>query len=78
MHLEFVRDLTQLTFLAAVLLWMSVLKPLCDLLVLEQFRYSVAENIAVISEHKVKNVTEAAALADEDVLTHKHTFGACG
>lgn len=45
---------------------------LCDLIVLEQFKNSVPGHIAIyISEHKVKTAAEAAALADEYVLTHR-------
>lgn len=42
-----------------------------DLMILEQFRNSMPEHIATyISERKVKTATEAAALADDYVLTH--------
>ena len=45
---------------------------LCNLMLLEQFRNSVPEKIAMyISEQKVKTAAEAAALADEYWLTHK-------
>ena len=45
---------------------------LCNLMVLEQFRNSVPDKIAMyISEQKVKTAAEAAALADEYWLTHK-------
>lgn len=45
---------------------------LCDLVVLEQFKNSVRSHIAVnISEHKVKTAAQAAALADEYMLTHR-------
>nr|XP_046250447.1 uncharacterized protein LOC124062051 isoform X4 [Scatophagus argus] len=71
-HMEFARDLV--TFFNR---WCNSLKidsyvALCDLIVLEQFKNSVPSHIAVyISEHKVKTATEAAALADEYVLTHR-------
>uniref|UniRef100_A0A3B5QLU2 Gypsy retrotransposon integrase-like protein 1 n=1 Tax=Xiphophorus maculatus TaxID=8083 RepID=A0A3B5QLU2_XIPMA len=49
---------------------------LCNLMVLEQFKNSVSQCIAVyINEQKVKTVSEAAVLADDFVLTHKDTGG---
>lgn len=45
---------------------------LCNLMVLEQFKNSVPERIAMyISEQKVKTAAEAAALADDYLLTHR-------
>uniref|UniRef100_A0AAQ4QC33 Gypsy retrotransposon integrase-like protein 1 n=1 Tax=Gasterosteus aculeatus aculeatus TaxID=481459 RepID=A0AAQ4QC33_GASAC len=45
---------------------------LCNLMVLEQFKNSVPERIAMyISERKVRTAGEAAALADDYFLTHK-------
>ncbi len=42
-----------------------------NLMILEQFKNSVPERIATyISEHKFKSAAEAAALADDYVLTH--------
>lgn len=42
-----------------------------DLMILEKFRNSMPEHIATyISERKVKTAAEAAALADDYVLTH--------
>uniref|UniRef100_A0A3B4TE40 Gypsy retrotransposon integrase-like protein 1 n=1 Tax=Seriola dumerili TaxID=41447 RepID=A0A3B4TE40_SERDU len=75
-HLEFARDLT-----GHFTRWCSALKvktfdDLCDLILLEQFKNSISENIAQhISDHKVKTVNEAAALADDYVLTHRRSFG---
>ncbi len=76
MHLESARDLTTHFSRRCSALDVSTFESLCDSVVLEHFRNSVPENIAVyISEHKNKNVTEAAVLADKYVLTHKRTFG---
>ena len=75
-HLEFARDL-----IGHFTRWCSALKVntfdgLCDLLLLEQFKNSIPENIAQhIGDHKVKTVNEAAALADDYVLTHRRSFG---
>lgn len=74
-HLEFARDLT-----AHFTPWCSALQiesfqDLCDLIVLEQFKNSLHENIAThICDHNVRTAMEAAALADSYVLTHKRTF----
>ncbi len=71
-HVEFARDLV--TFFSR---WCSALNvdtyaALCDLVVSEQFKNSIPSHIAIyISEHKVKTAAEAAALADEYVLTHR-------
>ena len=49
---------------------------LCDLIVLEQFKNAVSERLAVyISEKKVSTAAEAAALADDYLLTHKRGRG---
>ncbi len=75
-HLEFARDLT-----AHFTRWCSALKvdcfqDLCDLIVLEQFKNSIPENIVThVSDHQVKTAMEAAALADDYVQTHRHVFG---
>lgn len=46
---------------------------LCNLIVLEQFKNVATEAVvAYISERKIRSPGEAAALADECVLTHKH------
>lgn len=61
--------------------WCSALgvesfQDLCDLIVLEQFKNSVPDNIAThICEQKVKTAMEAAALAEDYVLTHGRHFG---
>ncbi|XP_027132202.1 uncharacterized protein LOC113745020 isoform X1 [Larimichthys crocea] len=71
-HLEFVRDLN-LHFTR----WYSAsdvndFEGLCELMVLEQFKSSIPVQVATyISEQKAKNAGEAAALADEYVLTHR-------
>ncbi|KAK5921567.1 hypothetical protein CgunFtcFv8_018924 [Champsocephalus gunnari] len=71
-HVEFARDLV-----TSFGRWCNSLKvdtyvALCELMVLEQFKNSVPSHIAVyISERKVKTAAEAAALADDYVLTHR-------
>ncbi|XP_055721489.1 uncharacterized protein LOC129813225 [Salvelinus fontinalis] len=48
---------------------------LCDLIMLEQFKDTIPDRIATyINERKVKNVVEAAVLADEYMLTHKRVY----
>lgn len=75
-HLEFARDLT-----AHFTRWCSALKvdsfdKLCDLIVLEQFKNSIPDGIATyICDQKVETAMEAAALADDYVLTHRRNFG---
>ncbi len=75
-HLEFARDLT-----AHFTHWCSALnvdcfQDLCDLIVLEQFKNSIPDSIAThVGEQKVKTAMEAAALADDYVLTHRRNFG---
>lgn len=50
---------------------------LCDLVVLEQFKNSVPNNVALyITEHKVKTPGKAVVLADEFVLIQRGNFGA--
>lgn len=71
-HMEFARELCTHFSRWCGALKVSTYEALCDLIVLEQFKNSVPGHIAVyISEHKVKTVTEAAALADEYVLVHQ-------
>ncbi len=49
---------------------------LCNLIMLEQFKISVPERLAMyINEKKVKTVAEAAALTDDYLLTHKRGRG---
>lgn len=70
-HLEFACDLT-----THFMHWCSVSKvesfeKLCDLIVLEQFKNSIPENIAMyISEQNVKTAAEVAALADDCFNAH--------
>uniref|UniRef100_A0A8L0DMS3 ribonuclease H n=1 Tax=Oncorhynchus mykiss TaxID=8022 RepID=A0A8L0DMS3_ONCMY len=74
-HVEFARQLS-LQFNR----WCSAsavvtFQGLCDLIMLEQFKDTIPDRIATyINEQKVKNVAEAAVLADEYVLTHKSVF----
>lgn len=71
-HIEFARELCTHFSRWCGALKVSTYEALCDLIVLEQFKNSVPGHIAVyISEHKVKTVTEAAALAYEYVLVHQ-------
>lgn len=49
---------------------------LCNLIVLEQFKNSVSGRVATyINEQKAETAAEAAALADDYVLTHRGSFG---
>ena len=68
-HLEFARDLTtNLDF-----------EGIHDLMILEQFKNYVPVRVATyISEQKARNAADAAALADDFVLTHSGEFKAGG
>uniref|UniRef100_A0A8D0AC21 CCHC-type domain-containing protein n=1 Tax=Sander lucioperca TaxID=283035 RepID=A0A8D0AC21_SANLU len=72
---EFVRDLT-----SAFNCWcraseVSTFEGLSNLIVLEQFKDSVSDQVATyINERKVKSPSDAAVLADEYRLTHKSHF----
>ena len=47
-------------------------KSLCELMMLEQFKNAIPNRIATyVTEQQVKTVAEAAALADQYVLTHR-------
>ncbi|XP_034567353.1 uncharacterized protein LOC117832370 [Notolabrus celidotus] len=71
-HLEFARDLVTLFSRWCTALHVDTYDALCELVVLEQFKNSLPSHIAVyISERKVSTAAEAAALADEYVLTHR-------
>lgn len=72
---EFVRGLTSAFNRWSTASEATTFEGLCDLIVLEQFKNSVPEAVATyINERKVKSPCEAAALADEYVLTHKSHF----
>ena len=74
-HLESARDLS-----CSFARWCAALKVtdfegLCDLIVLEQFKNTLPEHIAnYVGDRKVTTAAEAAALADEYVLTHKRSY----
>ena len=74
-HLEFARDLT-----TSFNRWVNAsevtdFEELCDLMILEQFRNAVPPRVATyINEQKAKNAADAAALADDYVLTHREDF----
>ncbi|XP_050923269.1 uncharacterized protein LOC127139346, partial [Lates calcarifer] len=71
-HMEFARELVTHFNRWCTSLGVHTYEALCDLVVLEQFKNSLPSNIATfVAEHKVKTAAEAAALADEYVLTHR-------
>ena len=71
-YLEFARDLRTHFHRWCAASGVNDFQDLCNLLVLEQFKNSVPEPVAVyISEKKVKTVSEAASLADDFTLTHR-------
>ena len=75
-HLEFARDLSCYFARWCAALDVKDFAGLCDLIVLEQFKNTLPEHIAnYISNREVKTAAEAAALADEYVLTHKRSYG---
>ncbi|KAF7654547.1 hypothetical protein LDENG_00068490 [Lucifuga dentata] len=70
-HLEFARDLSTHFDHWCMASGVESYEALRDLIILEQFKNSVPECIAIyISEQKVKTAAEAAALVDDYVLTH--------
>lgn len=57
-------------------LGVDTFEDVCDLVVLEQFKNAVPNRIAAyIAEQQVKTVGDAAALADQYVLTHRTDWG---
>ena len=75
-HLEFARELGTYFHRWCAAVGVTDFDGLCDLIVLEQFKNSVPERLAMyISERKVSLVAEAAALADDYLLTHKRGRG---
>uniref|UniRef100_A0A8C5CMY1 Gypsy retrotransposon integrase-like protein 1 n=1 Tax=Gadus morhua TaxID=8049 RepID=A0A8C5CMY1_GADMO len=75
-HLEFARDLTGHFARWCAALKVETFEDLSELIVLEQFKNSIPENIAQhINDLKVRRVSEAASVADDYVLTHKRSFG---
>lgn len=70
-HMEFARDLSTYFDRWCVATDVESYDGLRELVILEQFKNSLSERIATyISERKVKTTAEAAALADDYVLTH--------
>ena len=75
-HLEFARDLVLHFNRWCTASEVDNFESLCDLILLEQFKTAVPQQIATyVGEKEVKTVAEAAALADDYTLTHKGTFG---
>ena len=71
-YMEFARDLSTHFNRWCVAAGVEDYDDLADLIVLEQFKNSVPEQIAVyICEQKAKTAAEAAALSDDYALTHK-------
>lgn len=72
---EFVRDLTSAFNRWCTASEASTFEDLSNLIVLEQFKNSVSDQVATyINERKVKSPSDAAVLADEHRLTHKSHF----
>ncbi len=72
---EFVRDLTSAFNRWCTASEVSTFEGLFNLIVLEQFKNSVSDQVATyINERKVKSPSDAAVLADEYRLTHKSHF----
>lgn len=73
--MEFARDLVTHFNRWCTALEVKTFDGLCNLMVLEQFKNSLPNNVATyINERKVKTAAEAAALADEYILIHKVDF----
>lgn len=78
-HLEFARDLYTHFDRWCAASDVQNFDEMRDLMILEQFKNSVPEAIAIyISENKVKTAAEAAALADDYMLTHGGESGHAG
>ena len=74
-HVEFVRDLTTQFSRWCSSSEVQDFEQLFNLVVLEQFKNTVPVNVATyINESKVKTPAEAAVLADEYVLLHRHNY----
>ncbi len=74
-HLEFVRDLRRHVTRWCASLDVETFDDLLELMIVEQFKISVSEQIATyVNEHKVQSPEEAASLADNFVLTHRTSF----
>lgn len=75
-YLEFSRDLLNNFSRWRTALGVDTFEDLCDLVVLEQFKNAVTSRIATyIAEQQVRTVGEAAALADQYILTHRTDWG---
>lgn len=73
-HLEFVQDLRRHVTRWCASLKAKTFEELLELIIVEQFKLSVSDPIAMyISEHKIESPEAAALLADDFVLTHKNT-----
>ncbi len=71
-HLEFVRDLRRHVTRWCASLDVETFDDFLELIIVEQFKISVSEQIATyVNEHKVQSPEEAASLADNFVLTHR-------
>uniref|UniRef100_A0A674MJC2 SCAN box domain-containing protein n=1 Tax=Takifugu rubripes TaxID=31033 RepID=A0A674MJC2_TAKRU len=65
-YVEFVRELTTLFNRWRIASGVETFPQLCELILLEQFKFTLPERIATfLAEHKVKSASEAAVLADE-------------
>ncbi len=74
-HVEFARDLQMHFSRWCSAVEVSDFEGLCNLIVLEQFKNSVPNRVAVyVGEQKAQSATTAAMLADDYVLTHRHVF----
>lgn len=75
-NLEFAWDLTAHFTRRCSSLNKNSFQHLCNVIVLEQFKNSTPDNTAThIAENKVETAMEAAALADDYILTHRRSFG---
>lgn len=75
-HVKFARDLALHFNRWCRAVNVDTFQSLCDLIVLEQFKQAVPDNIATyINERNVITPGEAAVIADEYALTHRRIFG---
>jgi len=75
-HMDFVRELSNHFNRWCVASSVDNFDSLCNLIILEQFKNCLPSQVATyLNECKVKAATEAAGLADEYILIHRHGPG---
>lgn len=73
-HMEFARQKRSLFEKWCLSSKITTFEQLQELILLEDFKSCLSEGIIHLNEQKVTALLDAAALADEFVLTHRHVF----